>query len=415
MFSCNFHRFTKKWLYPGIGFIFLPALLQAEVHNLFNRTLEHSLPKSQATTIQQENLKQLWRVILHGGSIFITTNTLQQKPDVSRQPFLLNNTFNPHNSCPETGANHSYTGRLEKRPATRDHVRFATSLVPDIKPFITSDGYWSASSLTYSFSALSEVPPFWRRDWFVALLVVLLLASMMSVVRFREKSLVKLNLLLEQKVQHRTQLLEEKNREKETLLKEVHHRVKNNLQIVISLLNLQVRRTTSQDAIDVMRAIRNRVKSMAILHERLYMQNDLGQIDLNDYFTQICESLYSSFGITQEKIALQIAVPHIKIDIDSAITLGLIVNEIVSNALKYAFPDEQTGLLRIGLESHDNRTYTLVIADNGTGLPIDIEKKQSLSFGLQLVSSLISKLNGKIELKNKNGTMAILTFILPSQ
>ncbi|WP_164891177.1 sensor histidine kinase [Botryobacter ruber] len=390
-----------------MAMIFLPALLLVALYSIRNRALEYSLPILQATAVTQDNMHHLWPAIPGRGSLFhstgYTTYPLQPKAEVYGQALLFINTINTGTGCAVTA--HS--------PDARAYAR-VTGLAPATKGHITSGSYRSAGSLAYSFSALSEVHPFWRRDWFVALLVVLLLASMMSVVRFREKSLVKLNLLLEQKVQHRTQLLEEKNREKETLLKEVHHRVKNNLQIVISLLNLQVRRTKNQDAIDVMRAIRNRVKAMALLHERLYMQNDLGQIDLNDYFTQICESLYSSFGITQEKIALQVAVPHIKIDIDSAITLGLIVNEIVSNALKYAFPDEQTGLLRIALESHDNRTYTLVIADNGTGLPPDIEQKQSLSFGLQLVNSLISKLNGKIELKNKNGTIAILTFILPS-
>ncbi|WP_018476818.1 two-component regulator propeller domain-containing protein [Pontibacter roseus] len=273
-----------------------------------------------------------------------------------------------------------------------------------------NDGYWTPNPVTYSFSI---VPPIWRREWFIILLLLLGAAGTISVVRLREKSLVKLNTLLEMKVRHRTQLLEEKHREKEILLKEIHHRVKNNLQIVMSMLNLQARHVKDPQALEVMQAIRSRVRSMALLHERLYQHDDLATIDLQDYFRGICESLYATYGMSREQVRLDLDIPPIMVDIDSAISLGLIVNELVSNSLKYAFPDK-TGELRIRLQEQGDDNYTLTVSDNGIGLPHDFEERQKKSFGLQLVSSLSRKLNGNVQFKNKNGTYSILHFVLES-
>ncbi|GAB3199013.1 two-component sensor histidine kinase/ligand-binding sensor domain-containing protein [Pontibacter aydingkolensis] len=275
-----------------------------------------------------------------------------------------------------------------------------------------NDGYWTPKPLTYTFSI---VPPIWRREWFIGVLLLVIAGAVLSIVKLRERSLVKMNTLLEMRVNHRTRLLERKNREKEMLLQEIHHRVKNNLQIVISMLNLQARHVQDPQATDVMRALKSRVRSMAILHERLYRHDDLGEIDLEDYFRGICESLYEAYGATEKQIHLELRVPSIKVDIDTAITLGLIVNELVSNSLKYAFPDfEFKGLLRIVLEPQQNGRYILTVSDNGRGLPLDFDQKMKHSFGLQLVSSLSKKVNGKIHFINNNGTKSILYFVLPS-
>ncbi|MFD2512881.1 two-component regulator propeller domain-containing protein [Pontibacter locisalis] len=275
-----------------------------------------------------------------------------------------------------------------------------------------NDGYWTPRPLIYTFSI---VPPIWRREWFIGVLLLVLAGAVLSIVRLRERSLVKMNTLLEMRVNHRTRLLERKNREKEMLLQEIHHRVKNNLQIVISMLNLQARHVKDPHAVEVMQAVRSRVRSMAILHERLYRHDDLGQIDLDDYFRGICESLYEAYGVITEQVALELQVPPAKVDIDSAITLGLIVNELVSNSLKYAFTGEhKQGLLRIELKQQANNHCTLVVCDNGKGLPADFDLKKKQSFGLQLVSSLSKKLNGTISFINNNGTNSILHFVLPS-
>ncbi|MDX5418345.1 MAG: hypothetical protein LPK09_03945, partial [Hymenobacteraceae bacterium] len=273
-----------------------------------------------------------------------------------------------------------------------------------------SDGYWTPSPLTYSFSI---VPPIWRREWFIILLLLIGAAGAISIVRLRERSLVKLNSLLEQKVRYRTELLEEKNREKEILLKEIHHRVKNNLQIIMSMLNLQARHIQDPKALEVMQSIRGRVRSMAILHERLYQHEDLAAINLQDYFKGICDGLYATYGVTTQQVRLQLDIPNLMVEADTALSLGLIVNELVSNTLKYAFPD-RTGLLHISLDSKNKPYYTLTVSDDGIGLSDDFEEKRKRSYGLQLVTSLAKKLNGNIALKNNNGTNSILHFVLAS-
>ncbi|WP_299755822.1 two-component regulator propeller domain-containing protein [uncultured Pontibacter sp.] len=275
------------------------------------------------------------------------------------------------------------------------------------------DGYWTPEPLTYTFSI---VPPIWRREWFIGVLLLVAAGAILSVVRLRERSLVKMNSLLELKVDHRTRLLERQNREKEILLQEIHHRVKNNLQIVISMLNLQARHVQDPTAQEVMQALRSRVRSMSLLHERLYRHNDLEQINLEEYFLEVCESLYASYGVDMDIVELELDIPYTKIDLDSAITLGLIVNELVSNTLKYAFPKGEHGLLRIMLVKHDEVQYTLTVSDNGRGLPEDFFQKQQTgqSFGLKLVQSLSRKLDGNISFYNKHGTKSILYFVLPS-
>jgi two-component sensor histidine kinase len=181
---------------------------------------------------------------------------------------------------------------------------------------------------------------------------------------------------------------------------------------VISMLNLQARHVQDPQAVDVMQAIRSRVRSMSILHERLYQHSDLDRIDLEEYFEEICESLYAAYGVSTRRIALEIDMPQIKVNIDSAITLGLIVNELVSNTLKYAFPDGQCGSLRIELAQHDAVQYTLTVSDNGRGMPENFDPLKSKSFGLKLVTSLSRKLEGNINFENKNGTKSILYFVL---
>lgn len=306
-------------------------------------------------------------------------------------------------------------GHDENWSAITDHS-FATyaSLEPGTYTFqllaANSDGYWTPNPLTYTFTI---VPPMWRREWFILLLVLATTAATVTVVRLRERSLVKLNTLLEQKVQHRTQLLEEKNREKETLLKEIHHRVKNNLQIIMSMLNLQARHVKDPAALQVMQSVRGRVRSMALLHERLYQHEDLASINLHDYIQDICDGLCATYGVNERHISLRLDIPNIMTEADTALSLGLIINELVSNAIKYAFP-ESKGTISISIRQHERNTYELIVQDNGKGLPPDFEERRKKSFGLQLVTSLAKKMGGKIDFKNNNGTNSILYFVLAS-
>ncbi len=349
-------------------------------------------------------------------------DSLNGLPKELKLPYTQNHvTFNYHGVCLSNPEMVRYRYRLKGHeeqwsPVTSQSFATFSSLDPGDYTFQViarnDDGYWTPQPLSYNFSI---TPPIWRREWFVGVLLLIVAVAAISVVRLRERSLVKMNALLEMRVQHRTQLLEEKNLEKEILIKEIHHRVKNNLQIVISMLNLHARNITDPLALEVMRSIRSRVRSMAILHEHLYQHDDLSHIDLYDYFAGICESLYASYGITTKQVTMQLNVPAIKMDIDSAITLGLIVNELVSNALKYAFQG-RAGILSLELQQQDNQQYVLTVSDNGIGLSPDVQQQQKKSFGLQLVNSLAKKLNGSFNFSsnNKNGTKSTIVFVLPS-
>ena len=198
--------------------------------------------------------------------------------------------------------------------------------------------------------------------------------------------------------------------EKSVLLKEIHHRVKNNLQIVYSLLRLQYRRITDPLAANILLESQNRIKSIAMVHEKLYSSEDLASINLGQYLPKLAASLFSSYNINANAITLQTKVDDVSFDIDTAIPCGLIINELVSNALKYAFP-QQAGEIAIELHWVGEETIVLTVSDNGIGLPANFEQTQTNSLGLKLVSDLVNQLKGTIELKREQGTAFKITFL----
>jgi two-component sensor histidine kinase len=191
--------------------------------------------------------------------------------------------------------------------------------------------------------------------------------------------------------------------QREILLKEIHHRVKNNLQIISSLLNQQSRYTDDESVIEAVKESRNRVKSMAMIHQKLYQEDNLTGVSISDYIGNLTESLFTSYGVDHEQINLEMDIDNLNLDIDTIIPMGLILNELISNALKYAFPDNQNGELLISLkQAQDN--LILLIEDDGVGIGEDYDLKKSKSFGLKLVNSLCRKLNASIVIDNSNGT-----------
>ena len=198
--------------------------------------------------------------------------------------------------------------------------------------------------------------------------------------------------------------------EKEVLLKEIHHRVKNNLQIISSLLNLQedyVKGDTT--AVNVLRESQNRVISMAIIHEMLYQSKDLNHINFSDYVHNMVFNLFNSYNV-KETITPIINVDEIYLNIETSIPLGLIINELITNSLKYAFsPTNKNGEISISLKSYNN-LYQLIISDNGLGLPEKIDIKNSQGLGLKLVNSLLKQLDGSINLDNSQGTKFTINF-----
>jgi two-component sensor histidine kinase len=199
--------------------------------------------------------------------------------------------------------------------------------------------------------------------------------------------------------------------EKETLLKEVHHRVKNNLQTVSSLLSLQSRNVEETRMKTLLKSTQNRVISMAMVHEMLYMRNDITQIEYKSYVQELSEYLIRSIKGLDSKVQLKIDIPDIKLGIDTAIPLGLLINEAVTNALKYGFADEEEGEIYIVLKKELDKQYVLNIGDNGKGFPETITHKNSKSLGLKLIHNLTRQLKGTIQRDDsKKGTNYIIRF-----
>jgi len=199
-------------------------------------------------------------------------------------------------------------------------------------------------------------------------------------------------------------------REKEALLKEIHHRVKNNLQVVSSLLGLQSRVVADERTRKMFQESQNRIHSMALLHETLYQSNNLSRIDFPSYIRQLAAHLFHSYGVAPERIHLRTDLDNLSLNLDAAVPCGLIINELISNSLKYAFPDGRQGEVRIELREQTDSMARLVVADNGVGLRSDIDLMTARTLGLRLVRSLADQLGAKIEMKSQVGTEVQLTF-----
>jgi two-component sensor histidine kinase len=195
-------------------------------------------------------------------------------------------------------------------------------------------------------------------------------------------------------------------REKEVLLKEIHHRVKNNLQIISSLLNLQSKYIKDVSAIEMFKESRNRIRSMTLIHEKLYRSKDLAHIDLPEYIQNLSSNLFRSYN--SGSVTLKTQIDDILLGIDTAIPCGLIINELVSNSLKHAFP-EHRGEITVSLLWNDPN-YTLMVKDTGKGFPADVDFRNTESLGLQLVCTLTEQLSGEIVLDRSNGTAWSITF-----
>lgn len=198
--------------------------------------------------------------------------------------------------------------------------------------------------------------------------------------------------------------------EKTVLLKEVHHRVKNNLQIISSLLNLQLDRTQIPEVLNTLRDTQNRVRSMALLHETLYRSGNLARISLPDYVENLCIQLWRTAGPATARIQLAHRIDATSLLLDQAVPCGLIINELVSNALKHAFPDERSGRIRVEAQIQPDRRLTVTVTDDGVGLPSTLHPRQTETLGFQLVFMLTEQLQGTVEITQENGTGFQISF-----
>jgi PAS domain S-box-containing protein len=200
-------------------------------------------------------------------------------------------------------------------------------------------------------------------------------------------------------------------KEKEVLLREVYHRVKNNMQIITSLLKLQSRYVKEGEYREMFRESLDRIKSMSLVHEKLYQSKDLSTIDFKEYLNEIARGLFLSYGANEGKISLVMNINNISLDINTAIPCGLIINELVTNSLKHAFPDGKDGEIKIAIHSMNENTIELVVGDNGAGISEDLDFKKTESLGLQLVTMLAeNQLHGEIILDRSKGTEFTITF-----
>lgn len=191
--------------------------------------------------------------------------------------------------------------------------------------------------------------------------------------------------------------------EKEVLLKEIHHRVKNNLQVISSLLGLQSRKIKDKAALDAINEGRTRVQSMSLIHQNLYKENNLTGIEIKSYLEKLCQNLFATYNISNEQISLKTNIENIILDVDSIVPIGLILNELISNALKHAFPNDRSGTISIDI-SEDNEGLLMIVSDDGIGMKSDDPLVDSDSFGYHLIKAFQRKLNADLNISGTNGT-----------
>jgi two-component sensor histidine kinase len=198
-------------------------------------------------------------------------------------------------------------------------------------------------------------------------------------------------------------------KEKEILLKEIHHRVKNNMQVISSLLSLQVKQMKDTPSREAIRESQNRVMSIALVHEKLYQSKSLAAIEYHDYLKNIAENLLQSYGIPPGKVRIEIRGENIVLPIGRAIPISLMINELLSNSLKYAFPGDRKGVITVDFH-REGEKEVLIVSDDGIGLPEGIDPGHTETLGLQLVNSLAGQALGTITLNRDRGTEFRIAF-----
>lgn len=258
-------------------------------------------------------------------------------------------------------------------------------------------GQWSASELVIPVEVLA---PFYRKTWFIITCFLIGIVTIYLATRLRVRALENDKKRLESVVQVRTADLKRSLQDKEVLLKEIHHRVKNNLQIISSLLELQSKGIDNEAALNAMTEGKNRVQSIALIHQKLYQNEDIATIELKEFIEDLCAQVITVFGY---KVETEINIPSVSLDIDTAVPLGLISNELITNCYKYAFTKEKGGVLTISLDKESEGHYKLSFNDNGPGLPESFDFEKARSLGLRLVRRLSKQLGGHVEYRYANG------------
>ncbi len=229
-----------------------------------------------------------------------------------------------------------------------------------------------------------------------------------ELVKKRTAELVKTNKQLQMEIIERKKMEERINaslKEKEILLKEVHHRVRNNMQVIYGLFEIQSDYIRDKQCLDIIKGCQNQLMSIGLVHKILYKSEDLANIDFNGYIKSLAGKIFDSYGISAERVGLKIDIDAISMGIDESIRCGLIISELVSNSLKYAFPDDKKGEIKIGLHTVGGEEVELAVSDNGIGIPENLDIKKTDTLGLKMVEIfVVDMLRGSIEVSRAAGT-----------
>ena len=284
------------------------------------------------------------------------------------------------------------------RPSSESRKATFSSLNPGVYEFevlgSNNDGVWSETPATL---VIRVNPAFWQTLWFQVTAVILIIGLLFLIYRYRISMETIRRHELEKAVEQRTSEIAKERDTNAILLQEIHHRVKNNLQIIVSLLSLQSRFITDATLLNTFGEIQNRIRSMSLIHQKMYKTEDLKSVNIEEYIRDLSNNLVTTYRLTNQ-IQLDINVEVNNFSSDTLTPLGLIINEVISNALKYAFEEDRVGRITVSLKKADSNKYEMIIGDDGIGLEENILEKADESFGTELIGALVEQLNGSIEL-----------------
>ncbi len=256
----------------------------------------------------------------------------------------------------------------------------------------TQSGQWSTSQINIP---LEVIAPFYTKWWAQLLLFLIVPISVFIFFRLRNKKLINDKVILENVVEKRTNQLQKSLSERELLLKEIHHRVKNNLQIISGLLDLQKEEIEEEESKAVFNEGQSRVKSIALIHQNLYQNDNLANVKFNSFIKELAVQVGDVFEQLNAKMEVSVDMPDLLLDIDTAVPLGLIINELLTNAFKYATSKNNQGEIKIKILEVVRGSYQLIFSDNGPGIPVGIDFESASTLGLRLIRGLAAQLNGE--------------------
>ncbi len=273
-----------------------------------------------------------------------------------------------------------------------------------------AEGVWNEEAAESCKITILPIPtPFWATWWFVLLMIVIFGIGLYYITVLRNRIVYRQKEVLEEEIRIRTLVISKQNEEKSLMLKEIHHRVKNNLQIISSLLNLHAETISDQRVLSLFEDLRHRVNSMALIHQKMYQSKNLVSIDMAGYIDDLIHSLIDAYH-SDTIIRIKADVSEIEFNMDTIVPLGLILSEIISNSLKYAFDGLDDGEIAVSMKKIGPNLFALDVSDNGNGLPKGVNFEKTESLGMLLIRMLSEQINGEVTVRSDGGTKYRLVF-----